>query len=447
MLCKKCGNELKMGAKFCYNCGYYVDEEEEVEETEGSKKKKKKKNDGEPKLSFKERREKRKEEKLLAKEAKLRQKEIEAEEKERQKMAAEYEKEQKIKEHYEKENENKLIAEKKARELEEKARQQELERQKELERQRILDEKFKEDKVKFDEELNKKFDFSSTSNSMSSNHENNRDKHHVSHSNMKNYDDENENFSYGTEDIITRSPGLGFEESKASHHVKDEKELSFDDFNVENRYKKIENEVKSNAANNKSAIDLSYEEYKPTKNKKKKKNTVSRYLAIILPSVLTFVVIFTLVYFITNNLNNNNPKPTDPSIYEDRTVILSNCTVLLPGNLSYNVEGNYLYVAYDTYNVSFTVSKDNYENYSNDLTKLSRDFEKRKYTVSSSDKREINGYEFLIYKLIVNGSSKYFYLTKVNSSNIAMGMLEMKGASTVDTALQSVSKIVSTVNM
>ena len=43
MLCKKCGNELKMGAKFCYNCGYYVDEEEEVEEPEGSKKKKKEK--------------------------------------------------------------------------------------------------------------------------------------------------------------------------------------------------------------------------------------------------------------------------------------------------------------------------------------------------------------------------------------------------------------------
>ena len=53
MLCRKCGNELKMGAKFCYSCGYYVDEDEDYDDEEGSKKKKKKKN-GEPKLSFKE---------------------------------------------------------------------------------------------------------------------------------------------------------------------------------------------------------------------------------------------------------------------------------------------------------------------------------------------------------------------------------------------------------
>ena len=32
MLCKKCGNELKMGAKFCYSCGYYVDEDEDYED-------------------------------------------------------------------------------------------------------------------------------------------------------------------------------------------------------------------------------------------------------------------------------------------------------------------------------------------------------------------------------------------------------------------------------
>ena len=34
MLCKKCGNELKMGAKFCYSCGYYVDEDEDYEDEE-----------------------------------------------------------------------------------------------------------------------------------------------------------------------------------------------------------------------------------------------------------------------------------------------------------------------------------------------------------------------------------------------------------------------------
>ena len=42
------------------------------------------------------------------------------------------------------------------------------------------------------------------------------------------------------------------------------------------------------------------------------------------------------------------------------------------------------------------IDKDKYENYSSDLTKLSKDFEKRNYTVSSSDKREVNGKEFII---------------------------------------------------
>ena len=43
MLCKKCGNELKMGSKFCYSCGYYIDEDEDYEDgEEGTKKKRRK---------------------------------------------------------------------------------------------------------------------------------------------------------------------------------------------------------------------------------------------------------------------------------------------------------------------------------------------------------------------------------------------------------------------
>lgn len=423
MLCKKCGNELKMGAKFCYSCGYYVDEDEDYEDDEedGSKKKKKKKKNGEPRLSLKEKWAKRKEEKQLAKEAKIRQKEIEAEEKEREKMAAEYEKEQKIKEFYKKEQEDKLRAERRAKAQEEK------EKARELERQRQIDENYNQRKSQFDEELNKNMN------------SNNR------HIDM---DDENANFSYGTESLINRSPGLGVEESAAPVHNKDDVELSFDDFNVENRYKKIAGEVKKNNASKNTSLDLSYDDYKPSAKKKKNaKSELSKYSVVIISSIVSFVVIFALVYFITNSMNTKEPEPTTPVIVEDITVLLGNCTISIPGNLNYNVEGNNLYVAYDNFTLSFTISKDKYESYSSDLTKLSKDFEKRNYTVSSSDKRDVNGKEYIVYKIIVNGSSKYFYLTQVKSSYVAMGMIEMTGSASVEEALQAISNIIFSVKM
>ena len=423
MLCRKCGNELKMGAKFCYSCGYYVDEDEDYEddEEEGSKKKKKKNKDGEPKLSFKERRAKRKEEKQLAKEAKIRQKEIEAEEKEREKMAAEYEKEQKIKEFYKKEQEAKLRADRRAKALEEK------EREKELERQRQIEDNFNSKKSQFDDELNKKMG---------------------SHK-MTDYDDDNANFSYGTESLINRSPGLGVEESAAPVHNKEEHDLSFDDFNVENRYKKIAGEVKKTNAAKKTNLDITYDDYKQTTPKKKSnaKSEASKYGVVIISSIVSFIVIFALVYAITNSMVDKNPEPTTPVIVEDITVLLGNCTINIPGNLNYNVEGNNLYVAYDAFTLSFTISKDDYSSYSSDLTKLSKDFEKRNYTVSSSDKRDINGKEFIIYKIIVNGSSKYFYLTQVKNTYVAMGMIEMTGNASIEEALQSMAKIVYSVKM
>lgn len=427
MLCRKCGNELKMGAKFCYSCGYYVDEDEDYyddDEEDGSKRKRKRKKDKENRLSFKEKRAKRKEEKQLAKEAKLRQKEIEAEEKEREKMAAEYEKEQKIKEFYKKEQEAKLKAERRAKALEER------EKEKELDRQRQIDDNYNKKKSQFDEELNNKF----SSNRMNDNYD---------------VDDENANFSYGTESLINRSPGLGVEESSAPVHNKDEGDLSFDDFNVENRYKKIAGEVKKSKASKNNGLDLSYEDYKDTdsKNKKNVKSEMSKYGVVIISSIIAFVVIFALVYTITNNMSGEDPEPTTPVIVDDITVLLGNCTVMIPGNLNYNVEGNNLYVAYDNFTLSFTVSKDDYSSYSSDLTKLSKDFEKRNYTVSSSDKRDVNGKEFIIYKIIVKGSSKYFYLTQVKSSRVAMGMIEITGNASVEEALQAISKIVFSVKM
>lgn len=420
MLCRKCGNELKMGAKFCYSCGYYIDEDEDYDDDEfeeGSKKKKKNR------LSFKERLAKRKEEKQLAKEAKIRQKEIEAEEKEREKMAAEYEKEQKIKEFYQKEQQAKLRAERRAKAFAEK------EREKELERQKQIEDSYNERKSKFDEEMKHKIKFS-----------------------KQDDDDDNEdeyaNFSYGTADLIDRSPGLGveFEESDASIHVKEETDLSFDDFNVENRFKKITDEVKDTAKKPKYDF-LDEEERKAAKKKKTLKDEASKYAVVILASIVAFVVIFFLVYTITNSMSKTNPEPTTPVIVEDTTVLLGNCTVKIPGDSKYNVEGNNLYVGYEGYNLSFTVSKDDYDSYSSDLTVLSKDFEKRKYTVSSSDKREVNGKEFIVYKIIVKGESKHFYLTKVGSSYVAMGMIEINGSSSIEDALKSISKIVFSVKM
>ena len=443
MLCRKCGNELKMGAKFCYSCGYYIDEDEDYDDDEfedGSKKKKRKKD----RMSFKERLAKRKEEKQLAKEAKIRQKEIEAEEKEREKMAAEYEKEQKIKEFYKKEQEAKLRAERRAKALEEK------EKAAEAERQRQIEENYNERKEQFEEGLNRNLDSSNYDEELNKSFFSSKYEAPVKknkHSKINDDEDgEYANFSFGTESLINRSPGLGVEESDSLIHVKEESDLSFDDFNVENRYKKIAGEVKDNSKKPKYDF-LEEEERKAAKKKKTLKSEISKYSVVIVASIVAFVVIFFLVYSITNSMNKDNPEPTTPVIVEDTTVLLGNCTVKIPGNINYNVEGNNLYVAYGNYTLSFTVSKDNYESYSSDLTKLSKDFERRKYTVSSSDKRDVNGKEFIVYKIIVKGATKHFYLTQVGNSNVAMGMIEMNGNGSVDDALQSISKIVFSVKM
>ena len=443
MLCRKCGNELKMGAKFCYSCGYYIDEDEDYDDEEfedGSKKKKRKKD----RMSFKERLAKRKEEKQLAKEAKIRQKEIEAEEKEREKMAAEYEKEQKIKEFYKKEQEAKLRAERRAKALEEK------EKAAEAERQRQIEENYNERKKQFEEGLNRNLDTSNYDEELNKSFFSSKYEAPVKknkHSKINDDEDgEYANFSFGTESLINRSPGLGVEESDSLIHVKEESDLSFDDFNVENRYKKIAGEVKDNSKKPKYDF-LEEEERKAAKKKKTLKSEISKYSVVIVASIVAFVVIFFVVYSITNSMDKNNPEPTTPVIVEDTTVLLGNCTVKIPGNINYNVEGNNLYVAYGNYTLSFTVSKDNYESYSSDLTKLSKDFERRKYTVSSSDKRDVNGKEYIIYKIIVNGSSKYFYLTQVKSSYVAMGMIEMTGNASVDESLQAISNIIFSVKM
>ena len=36
MICKKCGNEIKEGEKFCSNCGYRITNEEVVNENKAS---------------------------------------------------------------------------------------------------------------------------------------------------------------------------------------------------------------------------------------------------------------------------------------------------------------------------------------------------------------------------------------------------------------------------
>ena len=55
--------------------------------------------------------------------------------------------------------------------------------------------------------------------------------------------------------------------------------------------------------------------------------------------------------------------------------------------------------------------------------------------------------EFIVYKIIVNGSGKYFYLTQVKSSYVAMGMIEMSGSSSIEEALQAIATIVFSVKM
>ena len=121
---------------------------------------------------------------------------------------------------------------------------------------------------------------------------------------------------------------------------------------------------------------------------------------------------------------------------------MSDYTVTIPGKLRYTTESSRLYVSDNTnFTFSFNVTEDNYNKYASDLSVISSQMEKSGYTVENSEKK-INGTEeFIIYRIKVNSSIKYFYVTALDNNHTLMGIIEVLESGNWEEALPNITTV------
>lgn len=428
MLCKKCGNELSTGAKFCYNCGYYVEDEEE-ETTENS--------DPDRKLTRKEKKELKKEEKRKAKEERQRLKEERLEAKR-------------------KEKEEKLLAKERAKSGEnDSSMGQNLYDKKDTgnynyDDNLILNLKDSPELMDYDEKNAKKN--KSTS------------KAKPKHDESKDEDDE----SYEIKDKAKYDELLKLTKESSNSSKKSDYTSSDDDMDYSGDYIKpksmsiTDSQAFMQAAKKKkrrrpapTTVPASTSTFykttsvpKSSSSSKGKKGENDLLISIGI-SVVVFIVIFGLVYGLMNLVTKKktNPEPTAPVQYTDQTVNISNYSLTVPGKIQYSVSGNNLFLSSENeYEISFNVHDESITRYANDLSILAKDFEKRGYTVTNSEIKYYGGRKFLLYKLFTNGTNKYAYLASVYDDSLAMGMIELDSSVSVDTACETLAGIISSIN-
>ena len=170
--------------------------------------------------------------------------------------------------------------------------------------------------------------------------------------------------------------------------------------------------------------DYSFEEEKPSKKSKKVKlgfKDILIYGVLISIIVVSFIV---MIVSIVNGKKSIKPQPTT-TVVSDNVVKMSNYTIKFSGKLNYSQDGEIIYISDDeNYTFSYRNSLDDYDRYSKDLSILENSLKKSGYSVLNSEKREIDGTEFIIYKFKFDSTTKYLYVTKVDKKYITMGTIE-----------------------
>lgn len=184
-------------------------------------------------------------------------------------------------------------------------------------------------------------------------------------------------------------------------------------------------------------------EKKPKKKKKKRKMKLKPMDLIIYIGLISIIVVSIIIIVITLTKKTDTPQvPSDPIVIEDSKVTMSDYTVTIPGKLRYTTESNKLYVSDNTnYIFSFNVTNDTYKKYSDDLTILSKQMEKSGYTVENSEKRNNGTEEFLIYRIKVSSTTKYFYVTTLDDKHILMGIVEVLEAGNWEESLPAITTV------
>lgn len=207
----------------------------------------------------------------------------------------------------------------------------------------------------------------------------------------------------------------------------------------------VSNEIDNNDINfdNIPTIEADEVVEKPKKKRKRKKIKLKLMDIIIYLGLLSIIVVSIVIIVLTITKKDNPSKtPPTPTVIEDSKVTMSDYTVTIPGKLRYTTESNRLYVSDNTnYTFSFNVTEDNYKKYSDDLTILSKQMEKSGYIVENSEKK-INGTEeFIIYRIKVSSTVKYFYATIIDDRHTLMGIIEVLESGNWEESLPNITTV------
>lgn len=172
--------------------------------------------------------------------------------------------------------------------------------------------------------------------------------------------------------------------------------------------------------------EYSFEEGKTENSKKRKMKLKTTDLLIY--GVLILIIVVSLIVMVISIANNSKkkttPQPTS-TIVEDNVVKMNNYTIKFSGKLNYSQDGEVIYISDDeNYTFSYRNSLDDYEKYSKDFSILESSLKKSGYSVLSSEKRDIDGNEFIIYKFKFDSTTKYLYVTQIDKKYVTMGTIE-----------------------
>ena len=190
-------------------------------------------------------------------------------------------------------------------------------------------------------------------------------------------------------------------------------------------------------------IEEDIAEEKVKKKRKRKRHKLKLVDIVIYLGLFSIIVVSIIIIIITINKKDDTPSvPQEPTILEDSKVTMSNYSVTIPGNLRYVTESNRLYVSdNNNFTFSFNVTEDDYKKYSTDLSILSKQMEKSGYVVENSEVKTNGTEEFVIYRIKVSSTVKYFYVTTLDDKHTLMGIIEVLESGNWEAALPNITLV------
>lgn len=176
-----------------------------------------------------------------------------------------------------------------------------------------------------------------------------------------------------------------------------------------------EDEYNGSSSGNSTMSGAKPYQLKSVSRKKKKSKKLSTMDILIYSGLSLIIIISVIVIIITLIQGNKEEVITEPPVVlQDTTVSVDNYEITIPAGLNYDIQGSTIFVSDDqNYTFSYKNTNDNYDLYANDLSVLTNDLSANNYEVVTVGKKQVDGREFIICEIRVNGRIKYLYLTKL----------------------------------